>query len=94
MESLQLRPIRAKLLPQRIRESTNQAGRVDRLEGHRESLAVFQAFIPLLVKSQLSYSTPLEKKKAIHSSNFVWKHPMDKGAWQTTIVHGVTKSRI
>ena len=35
---------------------------------------------------------PLEKRMATHSSIFVWRIPMDRGAWWTT-AHGVTKCR-
>ena len=38
------------------------------------------------------WEDPLEKEMALHSSNFVWRIPMDRGAWQV-IVHGITKSR-
>ena len=40
----------------------------------------------------LVWEDPLEKGMATHSSILVWRIPMDRGAWQTT-VHGVTKSQ-
>ena len=39
----------------------------------------------------LGQEDPLEKEMATHSSILVWRIPMDRGAWQTT-VHGVIKS--
>ena len=35
---------------------------------------------------------PLEEEMATHSSIFVWRIPMDRGAWWAT-VHGVEKSQ-
>ena len=35
---------------------------------------------------------PVDKGMATHSSILVWRIPMDRGPWQTT-VHGVTKSQ-
>ena len=54
----------------------------------------FQAFIPLLVKSQLSYASPFGEGKGNPLQYFCLENPMDRGAWWTTIVHGVTKSWI
>ena len=40
----------------------------------------------------LSWEDPLEEGMAIHSSILIWRIPMDRGIWWTT-VHRVTKSR-
>ena len=45
-----------------------------------------------LMGLSLWWEDPLEEEGATHSSILVWKHPMNRGAWQTT-VHGVTKRR-
>ena len=39
----------------------------------------------------LGWEDSLKKVMASHSSILVWRIPMDREAWQTT-VHGVTKS--
>ena len=39
----------------------------------------------------LEWEDPLEEGTATHSSIFVWRIPMDRGAWRAT-AHGVTKS--
>ena len=41
----------------------------------------------------LSQEDPLEEETTTHSSVLVWRIPMDREAWQTT-VHRVAKSRI
>ena len=40
----------------------------------------------------LGWEDPLEEGMATHSSILVWRIPMDRGAWQTT-VHGAAKSQ-
>ena len=40
----------------------------------------------------LGWEDPLEEGMAIHSNIFVWRIPLDRGAWQAT-VHNVTKSQ-
>ena len=40
----------------------------------------------------LGWEDPLEEGMATHSNILVWRTPMDRGAWWTT-VHGVTKSQ-
>ena len=35
----------------------------------------------------------LEKGLATHFSVLAWRIPMDRGAWQATVVHGVAKSQ-
>ena len=40
----------------------------------------------------LVWEDPLEESKAIHSSIFAWKIPVDKGAWWAA-VHRVTKNQ-
>ena len=39
----------------------------------------------------LSWEDPLEESMATHSSILAWRIPMDRGAWQTTVL-GVTKN--
>ena len=41
----------------------------------------------------LIWEDPLEERKATYSSILVWRIPMDRGAWWTTI-HGVAKSQM
>ena len=41
----------------------------------------------------LGWEDPLKEGMATHSSTLAWRIPMDKGASQRAIVHGVTKSR-
>ena len=40
----------------------------------------------------LSLEDPLEERMATHSSILTWRIPMDRGAWQATVL-GVAKSR-
>ena len=40
----------------------------------------------------LGWEDPLEQEMTTHSSILVWKIPMDREAWQTT-VHKVAKSQ-
>ena len=40
----------------------------------------------------LGWEDPLEEGMAIHSNIFVWRIPLDRGAWQAT-VHNVTMSQ-
>ena len=40
----------------------------------------------------LDWEDPLEKEMATHSSILAWKNPMDRGAWQTTVL-GVVRIR-
>ena len=40
----------------------------------------------------LGWEDPLKEGMAIHSSILIWRIPMDRGVWWTT-VHGVTKSQ-
>ena len=49
--------------------------------------AMGESWIP-----SLGWEDPLEKGTAIHYSIFVWRIPMDRGAWQAT-VYGVAKSQ-
>ena len=39
----------------------------------------------------LGWEDPLEEGVATHSSILTWRIPMDRGAWQTTVL-GVAKS--
>ena len=39
----------------------------------------------------LGWADPLEKGMATHSSILAWRIPMDRGAWQATVL-GVAKS--
>jgi len=40
----------------------------------------------------LGWEDLLEQGMATHSSILAWRIPMDRGAWQAKIIHGVTKS--
>ena len=40
----------------------------------------------------MGWEDPLEEDMAAHSSIFVWRIPMDRGAWRAT-VHRVAKNR-
>ena len=40
----------------------------------------------------LGWEDPLEEDMATHSRTVAWRIPMDRGAWQAYIVHGITKS--
>ena len=40
----------------------------------------------------LGWEDPLEKGMETHSSILAWRIPMDRGAWQATVL-GVAKSR-
>ena len=55
---------------------------------HKNNLPAMQeSWIP-----SLGWEDPLEEGMATHFSILVWKIPMDRGAWRTTIP-GVAKSR-
>ena len=47
--------------------------------------------IPEIWVQSLVWEDPLEKGMAAHSSVFVWRIPMDRGAWRAT-VHVVAES--
>ena len=40
----------------------------------------------------LGWEDPLEEGMATHSNILAWRIPMDRGAWQAIVHHGVTKS--
>ena len=52
----------------------------------KESPAMWEAWV-----RSLGWEDPLEEGMVTHSSILVWRIPMDRGAWRTT-VHGVTES--
>ena len=62
----------------------------------RASLVAYMVKIPPAMQEtwarSLGWEDPLEEGMAIHSSILAWRIPMDRGAWQATVL-GVAKSR-
>ena len=52
---------------------------------------IWPAMHEMRVRS-LGWEDPLKKEMATHSSNHVWRIPMDRGTWQAT-VQEVSKSQ-
>ena len=53
--------------------------------------------LPTMQETQvrsLGWEYPLEKGMAAHSSILAWIIPMDRGAWQAELAHGIAKSQI
>ena len=80
------------------REEKNaiQMRKMKKLLVKRASLVAYMVKIPPAMQEtwarSLGWEDPLEEGMAIHSSILAWRIPMDRGAWQATVL-GVAKSR-
>ena len=80
------------------REEKNaiQMRKMKKLLVKRASLVAYMVKIPPAMQEtwdrSLGWEDPLEEGMAIHSSILAWRIPMDRGAWQATVL-GVAKSQ-
>ena len=80
------------------REEKNaiQMRKMKKLLVKRASLVAYMVKIPPAMQEtwarSLGWEDPLEEGMAIHSSILAWRIPMDREAWQATVL-GVAKSR-